>query len=44
LIEYVIPALIQDGLKNAMIQRATICHQGRLTDRFDYLKNYSEGK
>jgi hypothetical protein len=44
LIEFVIPALLKDGLDDAMIQRATICRDGRLTDRFMYLKNYSEGK
>ena len=43
LIDFVIPALVKDGLDDAMIQRATICRDGRLTDRFMYLKNYSEG-
>ena len=44
LIEFVIPALVNRGLEDSMIQRATICKDGRLTERFAYLKNYSEGK
>ena len=44
LIEYVIPALVNHGLDDSMIHRATICKNGRLTERFAYLKNYSEGK
>jgi alanine dehydrogenase len=44
LIEFVIPALANHGLNDSMIHRATICKDGRLTERFAYLKNYSEGK
>lgn len=44
LIEHVVPALIKSGLDDTMIERATICRDGRLTERFAYLKNYSEGK
>ncbi len=44
LIEFVIPGLLKNGLDDEMIQRATICRDGRLTERFMYLKNYSEAK
>jgi alanine dehydrogenase len=42
LIKYVIEEFMKD--KSAIIERATIVKEGKLTDHFAYLKNYAEGK
>jgi len=43
LIEAVLPALFE-GKKIERIDRASICQNGKLTERFSYLQNYLEGK
>ncbi len=42
LIEKVLPALIGDD-KNSMIRNATITRNGRLTEKYEYLRAYLEG-
>jgi saccharopine dehydrogenase (NAD+, L-lysine forming) len=42
LLKYILPDLIEGN--SAIIERATIVKKGRLTERFDYLKEYAEGK
>ncbi|MES1221926.1 MAG: NAD(P)-dependent oxidoreductase [Bacteroidota bacterium] len=42
LIKYILDDLIKGG--SLIIERATIVSQGRLTEHFEYLKDYSEGK
>jgi hypothetical protein len=41
LIKYILPDLLNEG--SDIIRRATICENGRLTDRFDYLQDYAYG-
>ncbi len=43
LIERVLPSLFLTD-KDEIIKRATIAENGKLTDRFDYLQDYLEGK
>ncbi len=40
--EFVLPELIE-GKRKGMIERATICEEGRLTSEYAYLKDYLEG-
>ena len=42
LIKYILPDLI--GAGSRIIQDATISKKGKLTKRFEYLKEYAEGK
>jgi alanine dehydrogenase len=42
LIKYVLDDLVKGG--NAIIERATITRQGKLTHYFEYLREYAEGK
>jgi hypothetical protein len=42
LIKYILPDLIGEG--SDVIERATIVKAGKLTERFEYLKDYAEGK
>ncbi len=42
LIKYVLPDLLQSG--SPILDKATIVKNGKLTEYFSYLKNYSEGK
>jgi alanine dehydrogenase len=41
LLKYILPDLIEGN--SAIIERATIVKNGRLTERFNYLKEYAEG-
>ena len=41
--QYVIPAFF-NGDKDGVLQRALMTRQGKLTERFDYLQDYVEGK
>jgi hypothetical protein len=43
LMEHVIPAIIEKENID-ILERATIVKNGKLTDRFDYLKDYIEGE
>jgi hypothetical protein len=43
LIERVFPSLFLDD-KSGLIERATILNNGKLTPRFEYLRQYAEGK
>ncbi len=42
LIEFILPAMLNDS--EGIIERATIVKNGNLTPRFEYLKNYVEGR
>jgi len=42
LIKYVLPDLVANG--SAIIRKATIVRDGKLTPHFEYLKDYAEGK
>lgn len=42
LLKYVLPDLVSGG--SEIIERATIVRNGKLTERFGYLKDYAEGK
>lgn len=42
LIKHILPDLLGGG--SAVIERATILRRGRLTERFDYLTDYANGK
>jgi saccharopine dehydrogenase (NAD+, L-lysine-forming) len=42
LIKYVLPDLLKDG--SPTIDAATMVRQGALTERFEYLRDYSEGR
>lgn len=41
LIRHVLPGLLEFGVEDPMIHRATICEEGHLTERFSYLKDYA---
>lgn len=43
LIEFVLPELLKDG-EQAIIKNATIAEEGDLTQKFEYLRNYLNGK
>jgi alanine dehydrogenase len=42
LLKYILPDLLAGG--SPIIERATMVKEGKLTDRYAYLKNYAEGK
>ena len=42
LIKYILPDLLTGG--SSIIERATIVKEGKLTSRFEYLRDYTEGK
>lgn len=41
LIKYILPDLLQDKGKSEVLKNATIIEKGKLTKRFDYMKNYA---
>ena len=42
LIKYILEDLFKG--QSAILERATIVNKGKLTPRFDYLRDYAEGK
>ena len=42
-LDHVIPAFFNDD-KDGVLERAKICENGKLTDRFSYLQDYVDGK
>jgi hypothetical protein len=42
-LEYVIPAFFNED-KDGILQRAKITENGKLTERFQYLQDYVDGK
>ena len=39
--EYVFPLIIEGQLHHPILTRATILHNGKLTERYSYLKKYA---
>lgn len=43
MLKHILPCLLGED-RDKVIERATICEQGRLTEHYNYLQNYVEGK